>query len=143
MAVSGRSMEIAIGEKDAEIVLKKWPRYFFVAEHSSGCYRYRNLVAIRSESALALLSYRKENGLSARRAAGELSVTHVALRSWETGKSVPEEPYRQAMERWSGGRVLAGNWGASRREKLLQRKLASVTPRATGTDGHNGSRSCT
>lgn len=83
------------------------------------------------DSRVAFRQFRKARG-GARKAAEELHVTHAAVLSWEKGRSVPSQPYREAIERWSGGTILASGWKLNRRERELIRAAGKVSAAESG-----------
>ena len=92
----------------------------------------------RLDGNVRLKKHREKLGLSARKAAGQLHVTHVAYLDWESGSRVPSPPFRTAIERWSGGTVPESSWPIGERERRLASKADAVvtgTPAGTGTDG--------
>lgn len=64
-------------------------------------------------------------GMSARAVADALGVSHPAVLGWEGGKS-PSRPYRELIERWSGGAVPADSWPGTAAERRTSAKIATL-----------------
>lgn len=75
----------------------------------------------------ALRAFLDEHDLNLSEAARALHCSHPALLDWLGGKS-PSEPYRLAIETWTGGRIKACAWPLQGREARLVAKLAPIVP---------------
>ena len=85
-----------------------------------------------------LRAFRESLNLTLREAAEQLHVTHPALRQWELDEVIPSEPFRLALQKWSGGKLTSEMWGLTPREERIAEQLAEVAtarPGKTGTDG--------
>lgn len=80
-----------------------------------------------------LRAFRESLGLSLRAAAGQLHVSHPALKSWEEGDVPPEPPFRRAIEVWTSGAIKEDDWPPAPREREYEAK-ASLVRAAVGTD---------
>jgi transcriptional regulator with XRE-family HTH domain len=75
-----------------------------------------------------LKRFREARQLSLREAARQLHVAHPALKDWEDEPQTPSQPYRDAIEVWTGGDVKAADWPLEGREKQIAENAASVKP---------------
>lgn len=76
-----------------------------------------------SEARHALTAYRVGKGLSKRKAAKEIGVSHVQLGAWERGDQTPTLDYRDLIEKWSAGKIKATRWPLSPSELLRQKHI--------------------
>lgn len=74
---------------------------------------------------MKLSEYRRAKGLSAREAASQMGVSHVAVLAWESGQS-PAQPYRELIERWSGGELPRTMWPPNKAERDVAEKLEGL-----------------
>lgn len=72
--------------------------------------------------------------ISLREAARQLHVAHPALKDWEDETQTPSPPYREAIERWSGGSIKATDWPVSARERDMAAQAAAVRPAVSARD---------
>lgn len=73
--------------------------------------------------ATALRELRLELGMTLAGVAAALGVSHVAVRSWETGQVRPNAQTRPRIREWSRGRIEESAWLTDR-----ERGLAPVAP---------------
>ncbi len=86
------------------------------------------------DAKVTLKGHLKKKGISIRRAARELHVTHATVIGWLNGRSVPLPVFRGAIERWSGGEVRAIAWRITDRERLMAAHAESVDVPSSRTD---------
>lgn len=75
-----------------------------------------------------LKRWREANGVSLRKAALALGVSHVAYRAWELGTSIPLPEMRKAIAVWTHGEVPEDAWPLSHQEQKLADAAARVVP---------------
>jgi len=69
----------------------------------------------------------ERTGVSQAAVARALGVSAAAVCDWCRQKKLPVEPYRVAIETYTGGSVPASSW-ADARERALCERLASIQP---------------
>jgi len=85
-----------------------------------------------SAGARSFKAFLKRNGLTLADAGRAVGVSRVATLHWSTGVRTPRSPYREALEVWTRGEVVASSWGETEDEH----KASGVRPYEpkTGTD---------
>lgn len=84
-----------------------------------------------------LREFRVARDLSLREAARQLHVVHPALREWEEDRQTPAPAYRDAIEVWTNGEILASSWPASPREREIAERAGAVKPCTTDDSGEH------
>jgi transcriptional regulator with XRE-family HTH domain len=79
----------------------------------------------KATGASRLRAFRKGRGLSVRAVADALGVSHPSVLAWESG-SCPSRPYRELIERWSGGEVPSDAWPGTAAERRVAARIATL-----------------
>jgi hypothetical protein len=81
----------------------------------------------RTTGQVKFSEFLEKNGISFAAAGRALLTGHVTVRNWVLGLSNPEQPFRHAIEVWTGGEVLEADWmTAKERDRVEQ--LADIQP---------------
>lgn len=90
-----------------------------------------------------LRAWRESRSIGIREAARELHVSHQNLANWESELQNPLEPYREAIEVWTGGDIKAGEWPVSEREERARMNAAKVRPLGADPNSPPPPKCCT
>jgi len=78
----------------------------------------------RTPAVKELRAFLDENGITVSAAAKDLSMSHVGVLSWLSGKTRPDCAARKRLDKWTGGRVPECLWLTEAERQLIQKQRA-------------------